>query len=85
VRLLIERQAARRLAEVPEKQRVSMIDRLKAIARDPFAPHANVKPMRGEQNLYRLRQGKWRAVYRVDRRKHEVRVVVVETRERAYR
>jgi len=82
---VIEKQAARRLADMPPKQRSSLIDGLKAIARDPFAAHASVKPMRVEQDLYRLRQGKWRAVYRIDRRAREVRVLAADSRGRVYR
>jgi len=62
-----------------------MLNRLKAIARDPFAGHANVKPLHDEPNGFRLRQGDWRALYRVNRATQEVRVYVVETRGWAYR
>jgi len=85
VQLVIEKGVARRLAEMPQRQRAAMMDRLKAIARNPFARHANVRSMRGEQDLCRLRQGGWRAVYRVDRSAQQVRVLLVDTREQAYR
>ena len=62
-----------------------MLNRLKALASEPFAVHSNVKPLRGEPNAFRLRQGDWRALYRVDRAAQEVRVYVIETRGRAYR
>ena len=62
-----------------------MLSRLERIAADPFAHHGGVKPLRGEANAFRLRQGDWRALYRVDRERQEVRVYVIETRERAYR
>jgi hypothetical protein len=38
-----------------------MIDRLKTIAADPFARHANVEPLKGERDAFRVRQGDWRA------------------------
>jgi mRNA-degrading endonuclease RelE of RelBE toxin-antitoxin system len=85
MKLLIEKRAQRRLQEMPAKVRISMLNRLKAVAGDPFAGHANVKPLRDEPNAFRLRQGDWRALYRVDRATQEVRVYVVETRGRAYR
>ncbi len=62
-----------------------MIRRLKAIAVDPVRGHANVTPLRGERVLYRLRQGKWRAIYRIHPASQEVRVLVIDTRERVYR
>jgi mRNA-degrading endonuclease RelE of RelBE toxin-antitoxin system len=46
---------------------------------------ANVTRLKGEQGLFRLRQGDWRAVYRVDRAAQEVRVLVVEKRSEVYR
>ena len=51
----------------------------------PFAEHPNVKSLRGELNAFRLRQGDWRALYRVDRATQQVRVYVIDTRARAYR
>lgn len=73
------------MQEMPAKVGTIMLERLKAIAVDPFARHPSVKPLRGEANAFRLRQGDWRALYRVDRVTEEVRVYVIETRGRAYR
>ncbi|MGH6896422.1 MAG: type II toxin-antitoxin system RelE family toxin [Geminicoccaceae bacterium] len=83
--LVIDKHAQRRLLGMPAKVRSAMLDRLKAIAADPFAGHAQVKPLRGERGAFRLRHGAWRALYRVDRAAQEVRVYVIETRARAYR
>jgi mRNA interferase RelE/StbE len=85
VKLLIDKRAQRRLQEMPANIRAMMLERLKAVAIDPFAQHRNVKPLRGEPNAFRLRQGSWRALYRVDRAAQEVRVYTVESRGRAYR
>jgi mRNA-degrading endonuclease RelE of RelBE toxin-antitoxin system len=85
MKLVIEKRAQRRLQEMPAKTRTTMLNRLKAIASDPFAAHSNVKPLRDEPNAFRLRQGDWRALYRVDRAAQEVRVYVIESRGRAYR
>jgi mRNA-degrading endonuclease RelE of RelBE toxin-antitoxin system len=59
--------------------------RLEAIAEQPFAKHANVERIKGEQDAFRLRQGDWRAKYRVDRVAGEMRVLVIEPRGRVYR
>jgi mRNA interferase RelE/StbE len=85
MKLVIEKRAQRRLLQMPAKLRTAMLNRLKAIAGDPFARHSNVKPLRDEPNAFRLRQGDWRALYRVHRTTQEVRVYVIETRARAYR
>jgi hypothetical protein len=46
---------------------IRLIARLEAIAEQPFAKHANVERIKGETEAFRLRQGDWRAKYRIDR------------------
>jgi mRNA-degrading endonuclease RelE of RelBE toxin-antitoxin system len=62
-----------------------MLNRLEAIAAAPFAGHANVKPLVGEKDVFRLRQDDWRAVYRIERMANELRVILVDVRGRVYR
>ena len=85
MRLEIERTAMRRLLDLPPKARAAMTERLKAIAADPFAMHPNVKSLVGEKDVFRLRQGDWRAVYRIERIEDVVRVLVIEIRGKVYR
>jgi mRNA interferase RelE/StbE len=85
LKLLIEKRAARRMMDLPPSGRRTLLARLATIAADPFVTHANVTRMKGERDLFRLRQGDWRAVYRVDRGAQEVRVLVVEKRSEVYR
>jgi mRNA-degrading endonuclease RelE of RelBE toxin-antitoxin system len=73
------------MATLPTKARAAMTDRLKAIAADPFARHANVEPLKGERNAFRVRQGDWRAVSLVDRAAGLIRVVTVAARREVYR
>ena len=65
--------------------RAALIERLEAIAEQPFAKHRNVERIEGERDAFRLRQGDWRAKYRVDREAGEMRVLVVEPRGSVYR
>jgi mRNA interferase RelE/StbE len=85
LKLLIEKRAARRMMDLPPAGRATLLARLARIAADPFAMHANVTRIKGERDLFRLRQGDSRAVYRVDRGAQEVRVLVVEKRSEVYR
>ena len=85
MKLVIDKRAQRRLGAMPAKSKTAMVERLKAIAEDPFGDHPNVKSLRGEPNAFRLRQGDWRALYRIDPATQEVRVYVIEIRARAYR
>lgn len=62
MRLVIEKSAIRRMKQLPRQQREALLQRLAAIAADPFAHHANVKPLVGLSDGYRLRVGDWRAI-----------------------
>ena len=63
----------------------ALIRRLEGIARDPDMRHRNVKALAGIKDVFRLRQGDWRAVYRIDRAAGEMRVVLVDVRGSVYR
>lgn len=80
MRLVIEKAPARRLMGLPPKARIALLERLKSIAADPFAQQANVAAFKGERDVFRLRQGDWRAVYRMDREADEMRVGAIEPR-----
>lgn len=85
MKLVIEKQAVKRLMRLPPNARAVMYERLGAIAENPFANHANVTALKGEKDRFRLRQGDWRAVYTVDRDANEVRVLLIEPRGSVYR
>jgi hypothetical protein len=55
------------LGTISPKLPAALIARLEAIAEQPFAKHANVERIKGETEAFRLRQGDWRAKYRIDR------------------
>lgn len=85
MRLVLTRTAQRGLGKMSQKMRATLIERLEAIAERPFAKHRNVERIKGEPDAFRLRQGDWRAKYRVDRAADEMRVLVVEPRGSVYR
>ena len=85
MRLLLEKDARKGLDRMPHKAAAAMMDRLETIAAAPFGKHSNVKPLVGEKDAFRLRQGNWRAVYRIERIAGEMRVVLVDVRGSVYR
>jgi mRNA interferase RelE/StbE len=86
MRLVIERAAMRRLGDLPKQARGTLLRRLRLIAAEPFAKHANVKRYKaGGPNSFRLRQGQWRAIYEVNREAQEIRVQAIDTRGDVYR
>jgi mRNA interferase RelE/StbE len=76
---------ARRPRRMPGKTAQALLERMKSVAADPFGAHANVNPLTGLKDRYRLRVGDWRALYRVDRGAGEVVLLDVRKREEAYR
>jgi len=85
MRLVLEKAARKGLDRMPQKAASSLLNRLEDIAAAPFARHANVKPLMGEKDAFRLRQGDWRAVYRIERIANELRVILVDIRGSVYR
>jgi mRNA interferase RelE/StbE len=85
MKLVLTRAAQRGLARISQKMRAALVERLEAIAEQPFAVHRNVERIKGERDAFRLRQGDWRAKYRIDREADEMRVLVVEPRGSVYR
>jgi hypothetical protein len=61
MRLVLTRAAQRRLGRIGPKVRAALIERLDAIAEQPFAKHATVERIKGERDACRLRPGVWRA------------------------
>jgi len=57
--------AIRTLARMQPKIADNIRSRLRAIAIDPKAQHANVKRLKGSDG-YRLRVGDWRAIYFIE-------------------
>jgi mRNA-degrading endonuclease RelE of RelBE toxin-antitoxin system len=84
VKLVLTRAAQRRLGQSSPKMR-ALVQRLEAIAGQPFAKHPHVERIKGEPDAFRLRQGNWRAKYRIDRETDEMRVLVLEPRGSGYR
>jgi mRNA-degrading endonuclease RelE of RelBE toxin-antitoxin system len=86
MRLSIERAAARRLNDMPPKAREALRRKLDAIAAEPFNRELNDGPFQaGGKDCFKVRQGDWRAIYKIDRKAQEVRVQIVETRGGVYR
>jgi mRNA interferase RelE/StbE len=65
--LFFSREATRALLSIPRKDRDRLRERLEAIAAAPAGRHPGVEAMRGRPaGRFRVRQGDWRAVFRID-------------------
>ncbi len=67
VALIFSRDASRSLLAMPKKDAERLRDKLEAIATAPTERHAGVEAMQGKPpGRFRIRQGDWRAVFRID-------------------
>jgi len=56
--------AQKQLAGVPKADRERLRERLEEIAKNPYGSHPDAKRLTGTPG-FRVRQGDWRAVYRI--------------------
>jgi mRNA interferase RelE/StbE len=85
MRLIVSPAAAKELATLPARDRTALIEKAKAFAADPFGSHLWARPLRGVDDLVRLRQGEWRAICRVSRDRETVTLDRVAHRREVYR
>jgi mRNA interferase RelE/StbE len=83
MRLILSPQAAKALRRMPRHDAQALLDRVKAIAADPFGAHPFAKAFGGGAG--RVRHGDWRAVYRLDTSRGEMVVSRIAHRREAYR
>jgi mRNA-degrading endonuclease RelE of RelBE toxin-antitoxin system len=85
MRLIVGKAALRALGTMPTKIALSMMERLRRISADPFTSQPNVERIQGVKDGFRLRQGDWRALYRIDRERDEMLVDRIAHRREVYR
>jgi mRNA interferase RelE/StbE len=83
MRLILLPDAAKALRRMPRRDADALLARLRAVAADPFGEHPFAKAFGGGKG--RVRQGDWRAVYRLDTGRDEMVVSRVAHRREAYR
>jgi mRNA interferase RelE/StbE len=82
MRLLFSREAARGLRGLPKRDAEALYGKLEALAADPAGDHPFSKAFGGGQG--RVRQGYWRALYRIDQERGELVVSRIAHRREAY-
>lgn len=81
-RLTIARRASRDLAALPPTILQRVDAKILALAIDPRPP--GTKKLKGERDLWRLREGDYRIVYSIDDKARVVDIVGVPHRSKAY-
>lgn len=83
-KLLIKASAAKEIETVGTKaDRQRIIACIQAIATDPRVPGS--EKLAGYADRYRIRQGKYRIIYLIDDRRHEVTVFKIGHRKNVFR
>jgi len=75
--------AIKALRSLPANWRTRIVDKIDALALNPFAPNNNVKKLRGREG-YRLRVGDWRILYDIDEGKIILLVIDIGARGGVY-
>ena len=82
-RVILDDRAKRHLRRVPEKARRTIIAQLGKLSADPRPP--GVKKLHGSLHPgWRIRIGKYRALYTIDDSDQELRIFKISLREHAY-
>lgn len=81
--LTIEAAALKALVKMPTADAAALRAKLKSFAADPYARHPWAKAFSAETG--RIRQGDWRAIYRIEAGRMMVLVVKIGNRREIYR
>jgi mRNA-degrading endonuclease RelE of RelBE toxin-antitoxin system len=81
--VVFARKAAKALSEMPAADAVALVAKIEEFAAAPTTRHSWTKAFGADEG--RIRQGDWRAVYRIDRRARLLLVEAVGHRKEVYR
>jgi mRNA interferase RelE/StbE len=84
VKLIVSPIAVKALSQAPRKVAMDLMAKLQAVAADPMGPHPWAKRLTDHPG-FRLRQGDWRAVYRLDHGRNEMIVDKIAKRDEVYK
>lgn len=84
MKLLFSPAAAKALTRMPRKEGGELLAKLQQVAADPAGQYPWAKRLT-DQPGFRVRQGDWRAVYRLDHETGEMLVEKIARRDEVYR
>lgn len=82
-RVRLSKQAVKQFRKLPTRIQDQIYERLSLLAHDPFA--GDVEKLRGERNRFRLRSGRYRAIYEVAHTSKVISVLDIGHRKDVYR
>jgi mRNA interferase RelE/StbE len=78
----IKKSAKKDLDALDDKTYIRIDRNIQSLRNDPFP--RGMKKLRGEENSYRLREGKYRILYEVDQKNNTIVIYRVKLRKTAY-
>ena len=80
--IIFSRKAAKFISTLPKNYKNKIKEMLTILKENPYAyPY---KKIRGETNLYRIRVGKYRILYEINKNQNQIIILKVDKRERIY-
>jgi len=83
-KVYVSKKALKSLEEIPQSYKQRILELLRALEKDPLPEGYDLKKLKGFENAYRVRVGKYRVVYEVDWKERKVLVVFIGHRSGAY-
>jgi len=80
MRVYLDRNVAKQIKKLKEDEKSRILRRVKALEVDPFLG----KKLKGRENTYYLRVGKFRVIYEIHADLDEIWVLKVDKRDRIY-
>lgn len=84
MKLIFSPAAAKAVTKLPRKEGAGLLEKLQQVAADPLGQYPWAKRLT-DQPGFRVRQGDWRAVYRLDHETGEMVVDKIAKRDEVYR
>jgi mRNA-degrading endonuclease RelE of RelBE toxin-antitoxin system len=82
-KITLKPRAAKNFSKLPPKVQRVIAARIDSLSENPYPP--DVKKLRDTQNLYSIRgKKKYRIVFQIDNNNHELLIVVIDDRSKAY-
>ena len=82
-RTILSDPARKDLKDLPRTYQELVLNKITSLTADPRPP--GIKKLHGYRQVYRIRQGPYRIIYRIDDTNQETTVVSVRPRREAYR
>lgn len=83
--LVSSQQTKKFLAKQPIHIQKRLIEGMYKLMVHPFEDPRNIKPLKGTKDQYRLRVGKYRIVFEVDRNARELYILTIDSRGDVYK